>query len=522
MIRDILAYLTRSSHERRDKLFPIQDPTIKFLKNRAMNPPNGCLPLGVIRSPSQEEIPFLLSREEIFGHAMVLGKTGSGKTCWALTYADQLAKANHSIACISPHPDLDRGFLAIAAKYGRPCIHIDFSGRGQTITPFSFFNIHGVRPDELAHLAQTLFASSFGGGGAAGAIRSTLGPLFNLLASAPNELSLLDVDRLIMEPDVAGKYLSRLRNPLPHITRFFSGLAGKQRAALIQQSRWALARVHALLSFRGVRLTLCGRKPIDLREAIKRPLVLVVSVPSASLGDMAGLLAGMVVEHIRLILMQRPVPCTEPALFLFIDELGGLVKGTPQLGAFLAEARKFKSFILGLTQSTSQLEQNKQLMHSFDTNLSLLVLGRLGEHDAKRYSRLPFFDQSAERFQVEGPWLEGNDTLLQDPRASKTRLRDSGVLESKFLDCPQRHFYIHTSLTGSPTTIRVKALNYKAPQTQDFEGLNKLGSRSATEVERELLPAIPKVQAPQKPSCPKVPNQKVVITKVSRGPRSQF
>lgn len=419
--------------------------------------------------------PLLLTREEATGHGLVLGRTGSGKTYWALSYAQELVRHGFSIGCVSPHPDLDDGFLRIARQHRLPVVHLDFGGRGDSVTPFSFLKAAGVRPDELAILAVSLFEATFGAGGAAGAIRSTLWPLFFLIASFPDELSLLDVDRLVLDAGFAQGFLSRLVEPLPQVVSFFAALAGKQKATALASTRWALARVHALLAWRGVRLTLCSRPYVDLREVLRCQVALVVSVPAASLGDNAGLLAGLVVEHLRLLLMQRPMPCSEPQVFLFLDELGSLVTGgAGRLGAFLAEARKFSASLLGLCQSLSQLERNRDLLAAFQTNASLLVLGRLSPNDAMRLGSLPAPSPGEPELELAPGtlWVEGVDAYSNRP---KHGVREpERRLEESLRDAPSRVFHAHLPLEGQACTIRFRSLDLDLAAPDDAPALSSL------------------------------------------------
>tara|TARA_R110002072_G_scaffold254391_1_gene413262 strand:- start:3085 stop:4731 length:1647 start_codon:yes stop_codon:yes gene_type:complete len=484
------------------------------------------VPLGLLEG--SRGVPFLLTAREAQAHALVLGKTGCGKTTWALTYARALAERGTSIACVSPHPDLDHGFLQIAAELGLPCVHIDFGGRSSLVTPFSFLSVEGVRPDEVAHLAQSLFAATFGSGGAAGTIRSTLGPLFFVLASFPDELTLLDADRLVHDPAFAKRFVDRLDSPLPQVVSFFAALASKTKGSALQSTRFALARIHALLAYRGVRLTLCGRPTVNLRTVIRTPTVIVVSIPAATLGDTAGLLAGLVVEHLRLILMQRTVPCSEPPFALFIDELGSLVAGASRLGAFLAEARKFKASLVGLTQSMTQLESNKRLHDAFMTNTNMLVLGRLGPHDANRFSGLPAPSSQAETFKHDGLWVEGIDATWGNPAEPERRQRHATQLARALQDCPPRRFHVYASLKGNACTARVRAFNLEA----NSRGAPQLlGALPVARIERALAnapsspapaPAVPQILLTPPTQAPRAPSPApLVITPTSRRPSTR-
>ncbi len=479
MLGDLFTYWSRRKREIRKPLRPVDPPVLATLRKRSGSKDPRLTPIGQVLPSCQDKLNLLLTPSEVRGHTLVLGRTGSGKTTWAIGHAEALARQGFSIACLSPHPDLDRGFLSIAARLELPCVHIDFSGRGQVVTPFSFFKVDGVRPDEVAHLAQTLFASSFGGGGAAGAIRSALGPLFYLMASFPDELDLLDADRLVADTAFARGCLQRLSHPLPWVSSFFASCAGKGGA---KNAHWALARIHALLNYRGVQWSLCGRPPVDLRDAIRRPCVIVVSVPAAQLGDAAGLLAGLFLEHLRLVLMQRPVPCSEPPLAVFIDELGSLVTGAERLGAFLAESRKFGATLVGLTQSLHQLEARKNLLDAFLTNTSTFVLGRLGRADAKRFSELPPPVGLQTSYEYPELWVDGVEARWRDP---ESRCEEPPDMTRLLADAPARTFCVHTPLEGTPTTFRMKAFSIKIPPV-DWDRLQREGSLPAQKVERKL------------------------------------
>jgi hypothetical protein len=463
-----------------------------------------------------QELPFVLKPEEI-GHLLCLGKTGSGKTTWAILFALALAARGYSIVCVSPHPDLDAGFLSIARKLGRPCVHIDFGGRGAQITPFSFLKVRGVRPDEVAHLATTLMDAAFGAGGPAGTIKSTLGPLFTLLANFPDELTLLDADRLVHEPEFALGFVRRLPDPLPAVRTFFEGLAGRSRNQILHGSRFALTRFHALMGFRGVRLTLCGAPAVDLREILRTPCVIVLSVPAASLGDASGLLAGLFIEHLRLVVMQRRLPCSEPPLMIFVDELGSLVTGTERLGAFLAQARKFRAGLVGLGQSFGQLDS--RLLDAFLTNASTIVLGRLGSQDARRLTDLPRpGGKDATKFKHMGLWLDGIDARWGEPE--KHDEHQAALLTRALTECPPRQFHVYTSLDGAPSTSRIRAFDFEDLLGDDGGELRLVGARGANEVENELRARLRAVAMPQSAPLSLTPRASTSVRKPAKPPES--
>jgi hypothetical protein len=536
---DLLRYWSRAQHEQPDRVGHSVSPATVMLKRGELSQRERTklVPLGrLIGGDVEQDLEFLLTPNEL-GHMIVLGKTGSGKTTWALTLAFALALRGYSIVAVSPHPDLDEGILAIARTLGIRVIHFPLGGRSEYVTPFSLFEVAGVRPDEIAHLSTSLMEASFGAGGPAGTIRAALGPLFTLFANFPDELTILEADRLIQDPAFALSFVRRLPDPLPAVRSFFEGLAGRSRNQLMHGSRFALSRMHALASYRGVLLTLCGgakgTPKIDLREELRRePCIVLFSTPTASLGDSAGLLGGLFLEHLRLILMQRRVPCHEPPVVVFVDELGSLVTGTERLGAFLAQSRKFRASLVGLTQSTAQLDT--KLLDAFFTNASTIVLGRLGQQDARRLNDLPRpGGKDATKFKHTGLWLDGIDARWGEPE--KHDEHNAALLARALTDCPPRQFHVYTSLDGVPSMSRIQAFPFEDLLGDTDRELRLVGARSADEVEREVrarMRAVPVAtprhdppsgsRSTQTPRRPTNPPDTSPPTQGPRGPVSRF
>lgn len=477
MFWDALTHWFRRRHETAPVPAGGDDPVRELMRRRAARQDEPGVVLGMIEG-EQGHVPFKLTRSEALAHGLVLGETGAGKTSWALTVAEQLLGLGHSVAALSPHPDLGDGFVQIAARAGVPCAHIDFGGRAGAATPWTFLKVSGARPDEVALLAQSVFASAFGAGGPAGYIRTTLGPLFLLLASFPDELSLLDCERLVQDPGFTRSFLDQLPALLPEAQHFFASLAGKSRSATLQAARFGLARVNSLLSLRGPRLTLCGSDPLDLRDVLRRQAVVVVSVPAATLGDSAGLLAGLFLEILRLVLLQRPVGSSEPPVHVMVDELGTLAAHAERLGAFLAEARKVGGFAIGMAQHMAQLETNRALLGSFLSNARLLVLGRISHADARRFGGLPPLPHRSRGVRMQGPWIDGVDMTFESPTPP------GEDVEQVLTSLDRREFVVATPLGGRPTTTRIRSLKLRTSTSERSPQF--LGARPTAEVEREI------------------------------------
>jgi hypothetical protein len=445
--------------------------------------------LGFLLDPSRgnERVPCRLTLEEACKHMVILGATGCGKSSLLEILMDGLLQQGVSVVLLDPHAVLDEVLLHLAAQHGVPVVHLNFdlaAGRSSWVTPWSFFHLRestGRSAEELAHVAVACVTANFSATNRAGFVENALFAAFALTASFPDELTLGDIETLLMEPSIARRFLVRLREPMPTVERFFGHLARMSPMARFSNVRFALARIDAILSVRGARLTLCGREPVDLQGVFRSQCVVIASAKKAIFGDGAALLLGLVLESVRLTLMQRPVPCAAPHVAVVVDELASLSTSAAGFSAILAEARKIKASLVAALQSLNQPEGSRRLLEDFLTNTGTKILFGLGPSDAARFKHLPRPAQPSAHC-ISGYRIDGHRARLEPDRPEGAVL-DDRRWEERLQGCAPRTFHLSLMLDGVLRTVHVLALPRPEPP---LRSPRLLGARPVHEVEAEL------------------------------------
>lgn len=477
------------SGERRSQARPKADPVRAAMARRApkladQEADTDFLPIGSLVGDAS--LPVALTRREARQHALVLGATGTGKSVLLTGVIAQILRrrTDEVVVLLDPHGAMDEPVLRLAAAAGARVVHLDLSGHGPLVTPWSpLGNMTGLTVDERAAVAHRAFSSAFAPSQGGGFVDSTLRAAMYLLACAPDEFTLAQAEPLLLVPGLAERVLARTPGVNPSVVSYVRQLRALGPRAAYTQTRFAFSRIDALLAAPGARATFCGRGSFDLAAFLRSPGVLVISAPRAVLAEAAVPICAWLLELLVHALMRRRLPCVDPHVTVVVDEVLAIGEKIPALTAVLAELRKFNVSLWGSLQSLTQCS-DRRLVDEFTANTGIKILFGLSPSDAGKFADLLALPAPRRpRYEVGGGYvIRGGEAAFVEPGRERDRA-DVAAFERALRDAPRRTFHLGLSLGERPVTAQVRALpRVEIPTSRP----RLLHARPLEQVSREL------------------------------------
>ncbi|MFY9717970.1 MAG: hypothetical protein WAK40_08610, partial [Thermoplasmata archaeon] len=286
------------------------------------------------------------------GHAVVLGASGAGKTCFLAEQAARAIARGEPVVVIDIHGDLAPAIVARLDRADRARVAgLDLSDRPvpgiSAIAP-------GASPERAAaHLVAALKRLTPDGGEVYWGFR--LERIFDAFVRLVQESggSLLDLHALLTDPDL--RDAARLATREPDLARFLEelGPAIRRNPDFLWSASSRVAKVVSIRSLAELLAPPDGGLPVEEMLAEGRSVLL--RIPFALLGPEAAAFAGtLVLARIYLGLAARSSEgASLPPTTVVLDEVQGL---SPRLvSEMLAEGRKFGFRLVVATQYPDRL-----------------------------------------------------------------------------------------------------------------------------------------------------------------------
>ena len=329
-------------------------------------------------------LPKGVSQEHRSTHFYVVGASGSGKTKFLETLAEQDIKNGHGFGVIDAHGDLTedlKGYLYLLKKdepefLRERVVLIDPTDPASTTCFNPLEKTEGITPagiaSELVEVFKKIWKDSWGAR-MEDLLKNTL------IALIENNLTLAELPLFLTDFNFRKFVLEKVEHPIcrQYFERY-NTLAPHTRNEWIEST---LNKVNAFLSDDNVRqMFVSPKSTFNLRDVMDNQKVLLVKLDRGHLKGNADLLGALLLAKIQMAAFSRTdIPASKRVPFyLYIDEFQNFA--TESFTEILAEARKYKLSLILAHQNLAQL--SAQLRASLLSNCGLQAYFRISREDA--------------------------------------------------------------------------------------------------------------------------------------------
>ncbi len=314
--------------------------------------------------------PYVVPSVERMKALAVTGASGSGKTTSLTHWIIQDLQHGAGVAVFDPKDDLINTVLGhIPSGREQDVILLDVT---DTEHPLGFNPLGGIpaakrslATSELVAVLRRYFGDSWGP-----RMEYILTNVLLALLEAPWTVTLLDIQKLLLDPAYGQTILPHVSNPgVRHFLEVeFEGL--RRRLDVTQP---ILNKVNAFLTFSELR-NILGQttSSFELREVMDQGKILLVRAPQGAVGEqISSLLLALLVTKLQLAAHSRvdTPPDRRRAFFAYVDEFQNY--SSSSFERILTEARAFRLGLICANQYPEQLGRDLQL--AIDKNAATLV-----------------------------------------------------------------------------------------------------------------------------------------------------
>lgn len=375
--------------------------------------------VGCARTLGGDDLDVRLSPGVMERHVHVLGETGTGKSTALTRIAVETAAAGEGLLLLDPHgATVDRVLRELPASAADRTwvIRCGDPHHPVRLNPFAVGDpdLQDLLISDLLDVFQALFDPRQEG---------IVGPRFQhimrhaltTLAEVRGErASLLDVPRLLSDPELRRAVVARVTNP--DVKAFWRNDIDSNRSnELNEVVSWVSSKFTAFASNRAVAEMLAtGEDSFDPAVAMKDRRVILVDLGKGSVGVMGSRVLGLT-YLLRFwtasLTRESPDPFT-----VLVDEAHSLSALT--LPSILAEGRKFGMRAVIANQYLDQLDP--RLMDAVRGSVGTRICFRVGQADARELSL------------TLGPEFEADDLTSLPRMTAAVRRADEGLPERPF------------------------------------------------------------------------------------------
>jgi len=365
-------------------------------------PPPGLPAAGVLLGENRHQgnaITVHFAPEDRLRHFYTIGQTGTGKSTLLKNLAIQDIRNGEGICFIDPH-GMDVLDVLSAVPASRSDDLIYFDPAGERPMGLNMLEYNTKYPDQKTFIINELLAifnKLFD-------MKTVGGPIFEqyfrnsallALEAGGAGATLLDVARVLAEPDFRRQALAKTTNPI--IRQFWLEVAEKAggEAALQNVVPYITSKFDAFLTNDIMRPVLLQRRSaFDFRHLLDDRKILLVNLAKGRLGEINAHLIGLILvgKLLQAALSRVDQPQTDlPPFYLYIDEFQNIT--TSSTAAILSEARKYKLALHLAHQFIAQIGDD--IKDAIFGNVGTLAAFRVGVDDAKYLEQhfTPVFSQ---------------------------------------------------------------------------------------------------------------------------------
>lgn len=330
-----------------------------------------------------QEVMVTLSDQHRLRHMHVIGATGTGKSSLLLKLITQDIEQGRGITVLDPHGDLiDEVIKHIPDERLKDVVLVD---PADTEYPIGLNLLSAYSDAEKIILSSDMvalfrrFSTSWGD-----QMTSVLANAIDAILESKNGGTLIDLRRLLVEPNFRNKFLQTVENPniLYYWTNEFQ-LLPKNTVGPI------LTRLDTFLRPRIVRNMMAQKEGLNFHEILNGQKILLVKLAQGLIGEDNSYLLGTLIVaklHQAAQARQNLSPDERTPFYFYIDEFQNFI--TPSMSAILSGARKYG---LGLILAHQDLEQlvrrDTELANSVLSNPAIRVCFKCGDNDASKLEK---------------------------------------------------------------------------------------------------------------------------------------
>lgn len=324
-----------------------------------------------------------LDVEALTQHAHVLGPTGRGKTTLLCTLYLEAARLGLGAMYAEPKGDaIDDLCLRIPKERVADVVLLDF---GNEHYPPALNLLACARGEEDVHAEAlvAIFRRLFGrywGPRSEDILRSALTTL--LLNRRPDRPAptLADVLNLLTDPTVKARHPVSDPVALAQFWRQWQALSTGQREAALAP---VANKLRSFLGRRALRNILCQERAPDFEQLIRQRKLVLVSLPSRTLGDAADLVGSVLVYRLWQAAQRLGPDPERPPYLCLVDEAHRFCRLPGGLAQALAEARGYRLGFILAHQHLAQLT-DADLAEALHANTQTKLCFSLPPLDAHR------------------------------------------------------------------------------------------------------------------------------------------
>lgn len=367
----------------------VRTPNIMYLKSRKAaapaNIPQEGLYLGqnVFRGVTTK---VHMKPKDRTRHFYIIGQTGTGKSVFMSSLALQDIYNGHGIAYIDPHgSEIDKLLEEIPEHRKDDVILWDVS---DTERPFGL-NILEARNDKERNMAVNAFIALLyklydpNGQGIVGPqLERTVRNMMLTAMYDPNS-SLVDVMRLVIDPNYSKKYLPLITDPL--VMKYWTDeVANTSAQTKGEKMGYFVSKFDRFVTEKMMRNIIGQPKSsFNIADVMSQRKILLVNLSKGKIGEEnTNFLGLLLVPKILTAALSRAELLGKedfPDFFLYVDEFQNFA--TPDFATILSEARKYKLNLTVAHQFIAQLSD--EIKEAVFGNVGSMAVFRISPEDAE-------------------------------------------------------------------------------------------------------------------------------------------
>ena len=321
-------------------------------------------------------------------HFYAIGQTGTGKSAFLYSMAEQDIKNGKGLCVLDPHGDLINDLLGVIPEERKGDIILFEPGNMETVIGLNMLEYEPDKPEQKTFIINELiniFDKLYD-------LKQTGGPIFEqyarnsllLLMDDPNETyTLMEVPKVLADAEFRKYLLNKCRNPL--VKDFWEKEAEKAggEATLANIVPYITSKFDVFIANDYMRAIIGQQKTsLEFRKIMDGEKILLCNLSKGKLGEANSSLLGLIIVGKILInaFARIEIPQEERKdFYLYMDEFQNFT--TESVSTILAEARKYRLSLIMAHQYIGQLTD--PIRKAVFGNVGTITSFRVGPEDAE-------------------------------------------------------------------------------------------------------------------------------------------